>query len=271
MDLQLQGKRALVTGSSAGIGAGVAHMLAAEGAQVIVHGRNAERTRAVADAIGKAGGTAVSVIGDLESEASAGDVIKGALEAFGGVDILVNNAGGRPHGGAKGDFFSLTADDWADTYNMNVLAAVRLIRAFAPPMKEGGWGRIINISSLAGQAGTGNVAEYAAAKSATTSLSLSLSKAMTQSGVTINTISPGMVRTAALEDLLRNVAERQGLGPDVEKGAEWMLKNSLRQTVSRLGAPEDIAYAVCFLASPRSDFINGANFRVDGGAAPAIN
>jgi NAD(P)-dependent dehydrogenase (short-subunit alcohol dehydrogenase family) len=271
VDLKLQGKRALVTGSSAGIGAGIARMLAAEGVAVVVHGRNAERTAAVAAEMKSRGGSVAHVVGDLETDAGGEAVAKGALAAFGGIDILVNNAGGRGNGGAKNGWFEMSVRDWEQTYNMNVLSAVRMILPLAPPMKARGWGRIINISSLGAQATSGAVAEYGAAKNAMINMTLSLAKTLSKTGVTVNTVSPGMVRTAALEDLLKNVAIREGFGPDVEKGARWMLDNAMRQTVDRLGAAEDIAFAVCFLASPMSDFVNGANIRVDGGAAPAVN
>ena len=103
-----------------------------------------------------------------------------------------------------------------------------------------------------------------------TNLTVGLAKALANTGVTVNTVSPGMTRTDGLEGMLRGVAEREGLA-DKEAATKWMLENALRQTVDRLGLPDDIAYCVACLASPRGDFINGANIRADGGAAPAIN
>lgn len=270
MDLNLSGKRALVTGSSSGIGAAIAKALAEEGASVIVHGRNAERADKVTSAIKEKGGSAFAVIGDLETDEGAAAVVKGATEALGGIDILVNNAGGRGNGGAKTSWFELEAEDWEQTYNMNVISAVRLILPLAREMKSRGWGRIINISSLGAQATSGQVPEYSAAKSAMNNLTVGLSKALGKTGVTVNTISPGMTRTETYDALLDGVAKREGLA-DREEAADWMLKNAMAQSVGRLGMPEDIAYAVCFLASPRSDFVAGANIRVDGGGAPAVN
>ena len=270
MDLQLRGKRALVTGSSAGIGAGIARMLAGEGVAVVVHGRNRARAEQTAEVIRAAGGQAAVAIGDLANDADAITVAETAAGAFGGVDILVNNAGGRQEQAANG-WFDLTVQDWLDTFNTNVVSAVRLITILAEPMKQRGWGRIINISSLGGQSTSGQIAEYAAAKAALNNLTVGLAKVLSKTGVTVNTVSPGMVRTEAFDGMLRAVAEREGLGDDLEVAAGWMLANVVRQTVDRVGEPADIAFAVTYLASPLSDFVNGANLRVDGGASPAVN
>jgi 3-oxoacyl-[acyl-carrier protein] reductase len=270
MDLNLEGKRALVTGSSGGIGAGIARMLACEGAAVVVHGRNRARASQVAQAIQAAGGRAAVATGDLASDSEATSVAEAAAAAFGGIDILVNNAGGR-HQQAANAWFDLTAADWLDTFNTNVVSAVRLIKMLAEPMRQRGWGRIINISSLGGQSTSGQRAEYAAAKAAMNNLTVGLAKVLDKTGVTVNTVSPGMVATDAYDEMLRVVAERESLDGDLEAAERWMLANVVRQTVGRVGRPDDIAFAVTCLASPHSDFVNGANVRVDGGASPAVN
>lgn len=271
MELELKGKRALITGSSSGIGAGIAKVLATEGASVIVHGRNEERTKAVASEITAQAGAAASVTGDLTSDASAEDVAIAAQKAFGGVDILVNNAGGRITGGRRVGFFDLSTDDWADTYQMNLLAAVRLTKVLLPQMKENGWGRIINVSSMAAFAPSGAMSDYGAAKAAVGNLTVNLSRSLAGSGITVNTISPGMIETAAFEDVLKGVSKRQGFGEDRKQAINWLIKNTLRQTITRIGQPEDIGFVVAMLASTKGDFITGANFRVDGGAAPSVN
>jgi 3-oxoacyl-[acyl-carrier protein] reductase len=217
MDLQLRGKRALVTGSSTGIGEGIARMLASEGVSVVVHGRSTERTSAVAQSIREAGGLAVSITADLGTDEDAHDAASRALSAFGGLDILVNNAGGMSEG-ATTAWFDVSLKEWAEGYNLNVLSTVRMIQAIAPTMVQQGWGRIINISSQAAHASIGSAPEYSAAKNAVNSLSFGLSKALTRTGVTVNTISPGMTRTETLEKHLVKVAVREGLGPDVAKG-----------------------------------------------------
>lgn len=269
MDLKLKGKRALVTGSSSGIGVEIAKLLAAEGAQVVVNGRNVERAQAVADAINAAGGQAAVACGDLGTDAGAQAVAEAARAAFGGIDILVNNAGGASESAAK-SWFDATADEWIDTYQRNVLAAVRLSHAFVPEMKDRGWGRIINIGTAAAITPTSGQADYGPAKAAMLNMSLALSKALSRTGVTSNTVSPGMIRTEGVQRFLAHFAKKRGWENDVAKAEEYVA-NGTGQTVKRIGEVQDIAYAVAMIASPNADFINGVNFHVDGGISPSIH
>jgi NAD(P)-dependent dehydrogenase (short-subunit alcohol dehydrogenase family) len=137
-------------------------------------------------------------------------------------------------------------------------------------MKEAGWGRIIHISSFAAHGTSGGVPEYAATKIALANVTLSLAKSLAHTGVTVNTISPGETHTDTSTEWLRSVAKTQGYGDDLEKAWEWVLTNMLKQTVSRMGRPDDVAFAACFLCSPRADFISATNIRVDGGSSPAV-
>ncbi|WP_286958423.1 MULTISPECIES: SDR family NAD(P)-dependent oxidoreductase [Arsenicicoccus] len=263
MTEELAGKRALVTGSSSGIGAGIARALAAEGASVIVHGRDQGRAREVADGIRTKGGTAEVVTADLASEAGAAELAAAASEAFGGIDILVNNAGGASDGPVK-SWFSVPLDEWSVSYQRNVLAAAKLIHCLAPGMKERGWGRVVQMATAAATIPTAAQPEYGTAKAAMLNMSLGLSKALAGSGVTVNAVSPGMIRTPGLDDFLRDFAERRGWGDDTSKAADYILKGT-GQTVHRIGTVEDVAYAVICLVSPRADFLNGLNLHVDGG------
>lgn len=269
MDLGLAGKRALVTGSSSGIGAAIATMLAAEGAQVIVHGRNVERAQAVVRRIVDLGGMAKLACGDLSTDSEAAKVSEAAMAAFGSVDILVNNAGGAIEGENR-SWFHATPEDFHVGYDRNLVAAVRMIHAVVPAMKERGWGRIINIGTAAGTTPTSGQAEYGPAKAAMLNMTMGLSKALARSGVTCNAISPGMVRTEGLNRFLTAFAEKRGWGDDVQRAEDYVLKGS-GQTSAKVGEIDDIAYAVAFLASPRADFINGTNLHVDGGASPSLH
>ena len=149
MDLQLKGKRALVTGSSSGLGAAIALELAAEGVSVAVHGRDRARTEHTARAIEELGMQAVVTVGDLMKDADADAVADAALTGLGGIDILVNNAGAVLRMDNP-PWEEVTPQEWIDSFNLNVGAAVRLTRRMVPGMKERGWGRVINISSMAG-------------------------------------------------------------------------------------------------------------------------
>lgn len=268
MNFDLSGKRALVTGSSSGIGAGIAAALAGEGVSVVVHGRNPERAEAVAERIRGNGGSAATAIGDLATEGGAAQVADVAADAFGGIDILVNNAGGSSDTGVQ-SWFSLPVSEWGTTYERNVLSAGYLIHALAPAMKENGWGRIIQIASAAGIIPTSGQPDYGPSKAAMINMSMGLSKALAGTGITVNTVMPGMIMTEGLKDFLRIFAERRGWGDDIDKAAEYVLKGT-GQTVHRVGQVADVAYAVTVLASPNADFFNGINLHLDGGATGSI-
>src|SRR5690349_15301057 len=145
LDLKLTGKRALVTGSSSGIGEAIARLLARQGAHVMVHGRNPERTERVASQIRQDGGKAWLALGDLGNPDNARAVAKNALEALGGVDILVNNAGGADEGMKA--WLETDLEQWHATFEQNIYSSVRLIRELVPQMQRSGWGRIVQVSS----------------------------------------------------------------------------------------------------------------------------
>ncbi len=267
MDLQLTGKRALVTGSSSGIGAAIAELLAQEGCAVVVTGRNVERTNKVAEHIRAGGSDVVAVVGDLATDDGAEQVADAAIETFGGVDILVNNAGGGSEV-ENPSWFTTELSAWIETYQKNVMAAGRLIHRLTPGMKDQGWGRIIQIGSMAGTVPTSAQPDYAAAKAAMLAMSLGLSKALKGTGVTVNTVTPGMINTEGLRDFLATFAAKRGWD-DIEQAADYIVKGT-GQTVLRIGQPEDVAHAVAYLASPVADFVNGVNIHMDGGGTANI-
>jgi 3-oxoacyl-[acyl-carrier protein] reductase len=268
MDLQLRGKRAVVTGSSSGIGEAIAKSLAAEGVAVVVHGRREDQANRVADEIAANGGQAVVAIGDLSSDAGADAVAKVANDALGGIDILVNNAGAFPHS----PWLEATAADWVDLYNVNVGSMVRMITRLAPGMKERGWGRVIAVASGVATMPFPDAGAYSATKGANINLAVGLAKALAGTGITSNAVSPGMVVTPGVEEMLRKLAPQFNLPPDDLAALErFAVENRVPNPSGRLGRPEDIAAAVTFLASPLAGYINGANLRVDGGTVPTVN
>jgi NAD(P)-dependent dehydrogenase (short-subunit alcohol dehydrogenase family) len=268
MDLQLRGKRAVVTGSSSGIGEAIAKSLAAEGVAVIVHGRRPAEAKRVAAEITAKGGKAVVALGDLATDAGADAVAKTANEALGGVDILVNNAGAFP----QKPWLESTAAEWNDLYNQNVGSMVRIITRLVPGMKQRRWGRVISLASCVAVMPFPGFASYSATKAANLNLAVSLAKDLAGTGITSNAVSPGMIVTPGVEDMLKAMAPQYGLPPDDFAALEqFAVKNMVPNPSARLGRVEDIAAAVTFLCSPLAGYINGANIRVDGGTVPTMN
>lgn len=273
MDLQLTGKRALVTGSSSGIGRGIATVLAAEGAIVVVHGRSRERTEATAEAIRAAGGTAHLALGDLASDQGAAQVVAATREQVGGIDILVNNIGGtESSGGGLLGWFDIKPEQWAGAMQQNLIAAVRMIHAFVPAMRDQGWGRVINVASAGGTAPPETVPDYCAAKAGIINMSVSLSKTLARSGVTVNTVSPGCTRTEMFEQTLERMAAANDWPADYDAREARFMDLGIFPCVSeRYGRPAEVGTLVAFLASPLAAFANGANYRIDGGQCQAVN
>jgi 3-oxoacyl-[acyl-carrier protein] reductase len=261
----LAGKRALVTGSSAGLGAGIAERLAADGAEVCLHGRDRDRLEAARVAVARAGGRIHAVTGSLSDDAGALAVAEQARAAMGGIDILVNNAGGESAGNGQAEWLDATPDEWMATYNSNVGSMVRLIRACVPAMKAAGWGRVINLSSVSVDTPLTVIPDYQASKTAIRSLTRSLALALANSGVTANSVSPGLTLSNGPEAWIRRIADDNGWGEDWETIKTRAEKELTTNFVGRIGMPADIAHAVAFLADPRADFVNAIDVCVDGG------
>ncbi|MET0695137.1 MAG: SDR family oxidoreductase [Propionibacteriaceae bacterium] len=242
----LAGQTALVTGATAGIGRAIALHLATLGAEIVLHGRNAERGKAVVDEIHDLGRPARFLTADLTD---ADDTLRMATEA-GVVDILVNNAG----------FYSFlsTPDTDAATFDhhfaINTRAPFLLVGALAPAMAARGHGSIINVTSSAATSPAPIGAAYGASKAAVELLTRSWATEFAARGVRVNAVSPGPVRTAGTESMLGDHIDLLGRG-------------NLRGTV---GEPDEIAQVVGFLASPASSYVNGSVFVADGGALSAM-
>ena len=264
MDLKLEGKRALVTGSSSGIGAAIARELAAEGVAIVIHGRDGAKAAEMAQQIEATGARAAIALGDLTVDEQASTVADAALAAFGGIDILVNCAGGVVRSDNP-QWQDVTPDEWLACYNLNVVSIFRLARSLSPGMIERGWGRIINISSMAGTRFSGLLHEYGSAKSGVDHFSGNLSKTLAPHGVTVNVVIPGNVLTPQSERWILTLRAQKGWSDDFAENERIYTSEFSPQPVPRLGRTEEIAAAVAFLASPRSDFTTGAALRIDGG------
>ena len=249
---------AIVTGASQGIGRAITLTLAAEGADVLLVARRRPGLESVAAEMAALGRRAEVVQADVASPAGAGIVAAAAIDRFGRVDILVNNAG---KGGPK-PMLELTDADWHESFELNLMSAVRLSMACVPHMREQGWGRIVNISSRVGREPDPYFAPYAAAKAALINYSKNLANAFSKHGVLTNCIVPGLIHSEAVDEAARASAEATGRSIE-EVFAATLEKRPI--PAGRLGEPEDVAGLVGLLVSERGSWITGSCFTVDGG------
>ena len=242
-DKPLEGKVAIVTGASRGIGRAIAVMLAARGAHVVAAARG-DNARGTVEAIQAAGGQATMVAADV-TDAAAVDALVAAAQQAGGVDILVNNAG------ITRDqlMLRMKRDDWDAVVATNLTAAFTTSQAVLKPMIKQRRGRIINITSVVGQSGNAGQANYAASKAGLIGFTKALALEVASRNVTVNAVAPGLIET----DMTKGIAE------DAHKA--WAEKIPL----GRLGTADDIAAAVCFLASDEASYITGHVLAVNGG------
>lgn len=267
MDLQLKGKRALVTGSSSGIGEAIARMLVQEGASVVIHGRNRERAEKIASEINAAG----IALGDLGTDEGAVAVYGEARKALGGnIEILINNAGGSSTGNTSKPPLDIKAADFISNYHSNMLAAVRLSLLAVPDMVAAKFGRVVNVSSAVAIQPNNVGVDYSAAKSALNNFTVSLAGSLKGVGVTVNTVTPGIIM---VDGLVRYGRARFG---DPAMSFDEIARRFSEEKVfdippvGRLGLPEEVAMVACMLSSPTLGFVTGSNYRVDGGQIRSV-
>jgi NAD(P)-dependent dehydrogenase (short-subunit alcohol dehydrogenase family) len=262
MDLHLNDKTALVTGSTAGIGLEIARKLAVEGTKVIITGRNKVKLDQAVDSIRASGGVRVSgVLADAATEEGAAALVR----ATPSVDILVNNLGIYE----IKDFAAISDADWREYFEVNVLSGVRLARAYFPGMLERNWGRIIFISSESGLVTPGEMIHYGMTKTAQLAVSRGLAGLTKGTNVTVNSILPGPTRSEGILDFLKSIASDPG-APAEQIEAELFAKGRPSSLLQRMIEPDEIANLVAYVASPLSSATNGAALRVDGGVTPTI-
>jgi 3-oxoacyl-[acyl-carrier protein] reductase len=262
MDLGLKEKVVLVTGASRGIGKAIAAAFAAEGSFVVLNARNPQELAQAVEEIQQHDGHALGIAADMTNASEVQHLAQQARDHFGTIHVLVNNVGGA---NKLAPFEEISDEDWINTFQLNVLSTVRLIRATVPSMQRQHWGRIINISSESGTQPYPMMQHYTAAKAAIANLSKSLSKAYAKDGILVNTVSPALTRTSLVEQIFATQAKAQGITP---QEVEQMFVQGIE--LGRPGTPEEVASAVVFLASESASFITGANLRVDGGAIATI-
>jgi NAD(P)-dependent dehydrogenase (short-subunit alcohol dehydrogenase family) len=245
MELELQGRVAVVTGSGRGIGKAIAYELAKNGTSIVV-AEIAEYGEQTAMELRASGAEAIYTPVDVSDSDGVRAMVKQVWDRYGRIDILVNNAGIRP----TCPFLAMSHSDWERVLAVNLTGMFNCCAAIAPLMADRGWGRIVNISSLAAQRGsTGGHSHYAAAKAGILGFSKSLARELAPYGVTVNVVAPGWIDTEGWEGQLNG--RRQEYASRVPLG--------------RLGKPDDVAYAVAFLVSERASYLTGITLPVNGG------
>ena len=261
MELGLEGRRAIVTGGSRGIGAATARALAAEGARVGLIGRDEALLRQVASECGGGAGHAVFAVGDLSTAHGVEHTIGACLDGLGGADILVNNAGSSP----VGTIDDLSDEQWQTAFDLKVMGYLRCIRAVLPTMRAQRFGRIVNVGGAAGLRATAGYA-LAALNAALVHLTRTTAELVGPDGVTVVSLHPGPTLTDRLRTILSGPAEASGVA--VEDFAHQHIAREL--PLGRVGTPEEVARMIVVLCSDVAAFVTGGGVAIDGGAARGV-
>ena len=258
MDLQLEDKVCVVTGSSAGIGLETARLLAAAGARVVVNGRNPDSVEAAAQEIG----AALGVAADMADPQAPANLIETAGRELGHVDCLVNNVGLA----RQGDFLALEDEAWDELWQLNVMSYIRAIRAVLPGMRDRAYGRIVNVSSTAGKRPSTGMPDYSVTKAAVLSLSRLVADLYAKDGVLCNAVTPGP--TASPAWLAEGGLAEQTMKKSGKSREEVLEAVGKGRPLGRLAQPEEIAAVIAFLCSDRASYVTGAAWSADGGTVP---
>jgi 3-oxoacyl-[acyl-carrier protein] reductase len=263
MKLDLTGRTALVTGSVRNTGEVIARTLADAGAKLVVHSNSDD---GVAEAAAAAYPGSFYVSGDIATPQGC-EAVLAQLDAVGVVvDVLVNNYGTA----SRGKWHTAEDDDWLDMYQKNVLSVARLVRGISPAMVHRGWGRIVNLGTVGSHRPGHTMPHYYSAKGALATLAVSLMQELAGSGVTVNTVSPGLIHTPELEAAYRLKAEKKGWGGNWQDILQHIVEEDFPNPCGRLATRQEVADLVLFLCSEQAGFINGQNIRIDGGAVAYV-
>ena len=263
MKIDLSGKTALVTGSTAGIGYGIAKGLAAAGATVVINGRSRDK---VDSAVGKLSAELPgSKLRGIAADVATAEGCKSLIAAQPEVDILVNNTGIY---GAK-DFFDISDADWTRIYDTNVMSGVRLSRAYMPGMLKRNWGRIIFISSESGLNIPIEMIDYGMTKTAQLAISRGLALLTRGTAVTVNSVLPGPTMSAGVDVFLKDLARQKGQS-EADAATSFIRENRPTSLLQRFESVEEVANMVVYVSSPLASATTGAALRVDGGVVRSI-
>lgn len=262
MDLQLKGKRALVTGASRGLGYATALCLALEGARVAVNSRAPESIEGAARSIeGDTGSQVLAIPGDVTSPEQTIQIIQKAVEGLGGLDLLVTNAGGPP----SGKFEALEDETWHSAIQLTLMSHVRLIRAALPALRQSQSPSVLTITSYSVKQPIPNLVLSNSIRAATAGLTKTLALELGSEGIRFNSILPAWTETERVHELMEFRARANGTTPEDE-----LRKQAAESPFNRMGTPQEFANAAVFLLSPAASFITGVMLTVDGGMYKGI-
>jgi len=256
----LTGKNAVVTGAGRGIGAAIARALVDAGAGVVVSARSEDEIEATARRLRETGGVARAVTADVSDPEQVRALFDRATEEIGGIDILINNAGFATSSRLTG----IRLEEWERLFAVNVTGTFLCTQTFLPPMAERGWGRVVNVASIAGRMGAPYISAYSASKHAVVGFTRAVAMEYADSGVTVNAVGPGYVDTALVTQAIENISAKTGL--DDEEARDTMRRQSPQR---RIYAPEEVAFLVAMLCDPRAGGINAQCVVLDGGSVQA--
>ncbi len=263
MNIELNGKKALITGSSGGIGLGIALGLAGAGAQVVLHGRSADKLAQAAAQVSKQHPKVQ--VHTVQSDLATADGAAAICAAHPDVDILINNAGYF----APKSFTEITDEDWQYMMDINVMSGVRLSRYYLPRMMAADWGRIVFISSESAVQIPAEMIHYGVSKTALLGVSRGLAEMTAGTGVTVNAVLPGPTRSEGVELFFAEIAKAQGVSQDVVE-RDFIAQHRPSSLLRRLATVEEVANIVVYASSQQASATNGAALRVDGGVLRGI-
>lgn len=262
MDLKLQGKRALVTGASRGLGYATARGLAGEGAAIALNSRDAAKlTKAAGDLAAETGAPVTAIPGDISTPDLAGQIISAAVAALGGLDLLVTNAGGPP----PGKFETFDEATWQAAVELSFMSHVRLIRAALPHLRQSSTPAVLTITSFTVRQPLANLILSNSVRAATVALTKSLALELGSEGIRFNSILPGWTETERVEQLLANRAKTNNTSVEVERK-----KITGEIALGRMAQPEEFANVAVFLLSPAASYLTGTILSVDGGVVKGL-
>ena len=266
MDLGISGKTALITGGDSGIGWETAKLLLAEGVTVVLSDQDQQSLDEAAGKLDAAPGTLHAFAADITDVSSVANLHDRTQAAVGDIDILIQSAGIT---GAQGLFHEIDDDGWTNTIEVDLLGPVRLVKAFLPDLRKGGWGRLVFVASEDAVQPYDDELPYCAAKAGILALAKGLSRSYANEGLLVNAVSPAFIHTPMTDAMMEKRADEKGVSKD-EAIESFLDEERPYMELKRRGEPHEVAAVIAFVVSDLASFVNGSNYRVDSGSVATI-